>query len=196
MIDSWSSQRLLLRSTTPVTVSLISGQPSYTITPKPIRVVSAYLRDVGNTDSDIDVKDIEFYNNLTDKSVSVGQPMYVAYDPGASQQTTPVGTLYVYYTPDKSYTLRLEVDSYLTEFVNLTDTVSFEPAYYEALIYGLAARLFRQYNPPNVGVPQDIVALASNGLSHLRTMNSVQVTAGMDLPGKVSSWNVYSGDYV
>jgi hypothetical protein len=206
MLDSWSSQRLLLRSTTPLTIPLTAGKASYTVAPsitadvnaqKPIKIISAYLQDgiSGNINDNLEVIEYSTYNSLEDKDVAFGQPIYVAYDPGMTQQAVQAGTVYVYFTPDRSYVLKLECDAYLTEFVNLTDSVTLEPAYYEALIYGLAARLFRKYNTAQASIPQDIVGLASSSLTHLKTMNSVQVIAAMEFPGKASNWNVYTDGF-
>jgi hypothetical protein len=78
----------------------------------------------------------------------------------------------------------------------MTDTVTFEPAYYEALIYNLAARLFRYYNDPKLQVPADIVAIAHNSMENIKNMNSVTLIAAMEYPGKVSKYNIYNdGSY-
>lgn len=203
MIDRWSTQRLLLRSTTALVVPLVAGVQSYTIGPvgcaitsaKPIKLYSAFYRDSANVDYPVEVIETVTFNNLTDKALSVGPVMYVSYEPGDAQQVAGKGTINVYLTPDQAYSLHLEVDNYLNEFVNLTDTVTFEPAYYEALIYNLAVRLFRYYREASIPVPMDIQLIANGSLSNLKTMNDVNVIAGMELPGKVSSYNIYSDIY-
>lgn len=200
MIDRWSAQRLLLRSTTPITIPITAGKQAYTIglsgcdvtNSKPLKVYSAYVRDSGGLDTAVDVIDIETYNNLVDKTLANGPITWVSYDPGLSQQTNQKGTVYVYGVPDTTYTLFVEADTYLTEFVNYTDTVSFEPAYYEALIYNLARRVFRRYNSANTMIPADISEIAHESLNNLRTMNNQTIIAGLDVPGKVGSWNVYT----
>lgn len=201
MIDRWSSQRLMLRSTTTVSFPTVIGKSSYTIgtsgcditASKPIKVYSAYYRDSTGLDTGLEVLgNITDYNNLTDKSTSVGAPMYLAYDPKGSQETLPSGTLYVYYAPDQVYTVFMEADLYLTEFVNLGDTVTFEPAYYEALIYNLAVRLFRFYRDAAVPIPQDIVAIAGNALSNIKVMNAITIRAGSDLPCYAGKYNIFT----
>ena len=200
MIDRWASQRLLLRSSTGINLTLTANKSAYTIgpvgadfiSPKPLTIQSAYYTDSGGTDYPVEVIPIEQYNNLTDKSQSSGPVLYLTYDPGSAQQTTNVGTIQTYYTPDQAYALHLEADLYLTEFVNLSDTVTFEPAYYEALIYNLGVRLFRYYRDANIQVPTDMMMIAQNSINNLKTLNSQTVIAGMDIPGKVSSYNIYS----
>lgn len=201
MIDRWATQRLLLRSTTPISFPLVANKASYTIGAsgsditgsKPTKVYSAFFRDQSNIDTPLDLIDITTYNNLSDKDVSAGNPMYLAYDPGEAQQSVQKGTFYVYYMPsDATNTIYAEVDCYLTEFVNLTDVVTFEPAYYEALIYNLATRLFRYYRSAATPVPLDIMMIAQNSINNLKAMNSVTMTAGMELPGKVGKYNIYT----
>jgi len=198
MIDRWASQRLLLRSTSTLTIPLVVNKLSYTIGPvgaditsaKPISLYSGYVRDAGNNDRLVDVIDLNNYNNLEDKASSSGNVDYVAYDPGETQQAVGKGTVYVYHPPSTADTLYLEVDNYLTEFVNLGDTVTFEPAYYEALVYNLAVRLFRYYRDANIQVPQDIMMIAQNSINNLKAMNSVTMIAACDLPGKSARYNI------
>jgi hypothetical protein len=182
----------------------VAGKSSYTVgpvgcdvtAPKPIKLYSAYYRDSGSNDYPVEVIDITQYNNLIDKNVSAGAPEYVAYDAGDAQQTVGKGTCYVYITPDQVYTLNIEVDNYLTEFVNLTDIVTFEPAYYEALIYNLAVRLFRFYRDASIPVPADILMIAQNSINNLKAMNGTILTATMELPGKQGSYNIYNDSSV
>jgi len=200
MVDRWSTQRLMLRSTTPISFPLVAGQAVYTIglsgaqitAAKPLKLYSAFYRDSSSVDQPIDIIDVSDYNAMPDKSISTGPPEYVAYDPGAAQQTSNVGTLSLYLTPDQAYTLFLETDAYLTEFVAVTDTVTFEPAYYEALVYNLAERLFRHFHRSEEQIPADILRIANASMNNLKTLNAVQIVAGLDLPGKISTFNIYS----
>ena len=200
MIDRWSSQRLMLRSSSPLTFPLVAGKSSYTVgttgadvtAAKPITITSATYTDSNSNDYPVDIIDIVTYNNLGDKTISSGPVMYIAYDPGNTQQNTNKGTIYVYLTPDQAYTLSMEVQSYLTEFTSITDTVTFEPAYYEALVYNLAVRLFRYYRDAAAQIPSDILVISVNSLNNIKTMNNIQVICAMDLPGKTSSYNIYN----
>ena len=201
MIDGWSTQRLMLRSTTALSIPIVASKVSYTVgvsgadvtAPKPFKLTSAIYRDSSGLDNPVLVYTVEDYNNLTDKFTSVGPPEYVAYDAGQAQQTVNTGTVYVYPSPDSAYTLLLETDCYLTEFASVSDTVTFEPAYYEALVYNLAVRLFRFYRDATVPVPQDIVSIATHRLDNLKALNFVNVRSAMDLPGgRGQSYNIYS----
>ena len=113
-----------------------------------------------------------------------------------SLQNANYGTIYLYYTPDAPYTLFIDSDKYLNEFSDPTDTVTFEPMYYEALIYNLAMRLWRQYKKPETQVSADIAHIAREALKAIENRNARQVVAGIETPGHISSFNIYAGDYV
>ena len=203
MIDRWSSQQLMLRSTDEITFTCIAGQAEYTIgpsgaditKPKPLSVQHGFLTD-SDIDYPLDVISRELYDSYQDKNVSQSRPDAIAYDPMDAQQTVPQGTFYLYYTPDKAYPVTLQVFSYLTEFVNLSDNVNFEPAYYEALIYNIAVRVFRRFHAATVVIPPDIEKIAHESLSNIKALNSTRILAGCDLPGaRVTVYNVYTDGY-
>ena len=200
MLDGWSAQKLMLRSGTDVSFSLTAGQASYTIgasgcnitTPnKIISILGGYVTD-SNVDYPLEPQTESFYDSLEDKNISQSRPIYVAYDAGDAQQTSQKGTLYFYYIPDKAYTVKLETTTYLTEFVNLSDTARFEPAYYEAIIYNLALRLFRKFHDNKVPIPQDLVAIAHTSKNTIMSMNAQQYIVGFDFPGRASKYNIYT----
>jgi hypothetical protein len=205
MIDRWSAQRLMLRSTTEDVLPLTANQETYTIgqsltadfnTAKPIQIVAAYIRDSSGCDEALQIVDqITFDSNSGDKSFAAGRPEMLTYDAGAAQQTVNLGTISIYTMPDSAYTLYIQSDKYLSEFVNPSDVINFEPAYYEAIIYNLAERLYRYYHTDPKQIPMDIVGIAKAAKHTIEVMNSVQYTATMDVPGKYTQFNVYTGDY-
>jgi hypothetical protein len=202
MMGMWAAKRLLLRSTTPLDFSLTAAKRTYTIAasgaditgPKPLKILSGYYNDTGNTGTPLDIITREEYDNLQDKLVSSGPPEAVCYDPGSAQQAVQTGTFYVYLIPDKAYSVHLECDVYLTKFVNTTDTVTFDEAYYEPLVYNIAVRLFRHFHKATDQVPPDIAAIARDGMATLRSLNAERLQAGMDVPGtSIGEPNIYTG---
>ena len=204
MIDRWSAQRLMLRSTTPLVLPLVMGKGSYTVgpfvtadlnAPKPIKIIGAFIRDSSGYDTALQILDQLTYNSYEDdKSTSVGMPSALVYDPGTAQQTNGVGTIYIYTKPDTAYNCYIEADTYLTEFTSPNDTITFEPAYYEAITYNLAERLYRYYHTDTKAIPQDIVGIARASKHTIEVMNAVQYTSSMDIPGKFATFNIYAGD--
>ena len=198
MLGRWSSQHLLLRSPTTVSVPLVSGQTSYTIGLgitdvvmfKPLALRSGFIRS-SSTDSPCTVIPYQQYQEFSIKDTS-SEPAYVSYNAGNEQQVSHTGTLYFYPTPNEGDTFIGEFDCYINELVDLTDILLFEPAYYEAFIYNLAVRLYRRHHPAGE-IPSDIVAIATNSLQGLRTMNSTQVKAHSDFV--CGRYNVYTDGY-
>lgn len=199
MLDSWSAQRLMLRATIQETFPITAGVSSYTIgsganfnTVKPIRVIGAYLRDSSNLDTPLDVIDKDLYDSYTDKVVSQGRPIAICYDAGVSQQSPQAGTIFVYYVPDDSYSLVLENQKYLTEFINLSDVVTFEPAYYEAIVYNVGVRIWPKFHRGKT-LPPEIAGIARAAKRTVENMNARPICMGVDLPtSKKGAYNIYS----
>ncbi len=202
MLDRWATQNLLVRADTQISFSTQVNKASYTIgasgaditASKPLRLHSGYVTD-GNMDYPLDVITKEMYDNLDDKNVGTSRPTYVVYDPGAAQQTAQKGTFFFHHTPDKVYAVKLEANTYFTEFVNYTDPVAFEPAYFEAIVYNLAVRLFRRYTDDKTPVPADLASIAMESLKNLKNLNAVRVPATMDIPGVKGIYNVLTDSY-
>jgi hypothetical protein len=199
MIDQWSARRLMLRSFTPIVFPTVQGKSTYTFgltgadvaTVKPIQIRYIKLTDNG-LDYIVQLIEKQLFDSFSDKTYGSSRPEYAYWDPGQSQQNNQIGTLGFYYTPDKVYTITVEADMYLNEFVNFTDKISFEPAYYEALIYNLGIRLFRKYHDVKTQIPPDIVILANSTMKTIETMNYIQYISGLDMPMKSSKYNIYT----
>jgi len=203
MIDEWSIESSMIRSLTTDSNILTVGTSVYTIGPsgcawttsKPVTIVHSYLRDSSGVDSTILIVEQDQYDNYDDKSYVSSRPQTLYYSPGLSQQTSPsVGTIYLYPTPDAAYTLFIDSEKYLTEFVNPTDLVTFEPAYYSALVYNLAVRLFRDYHGIKTQMPIDLLGTAKSSKLKIERLNSKWVTARLDCPGSKAgrNYDIYS----
>lgn len=200
MLDTWSAQNLIVRATKQENFPLAADINEYTIgvgatfnTDKPIRIVNAFIRDSSNTDYPIEIVGKDVYDNYLDKTNSRGMPVSICYDAGDTQQDSQKGTIFVYFTPDQAYSLFIESYKYFKEFDSINDVVTFEPAYFEAIIWNLAERLWPKYNRSKP-VSGDIRRMARQTLRAVENMNSNTPRMTTDLPGaKVRSWNVYSG---
>jgi hypothetical protein len=198
MLGRWSSQNLMIRSDLKITFPLVGNKADYTIGlvgadltyDKPLSLNHGYITDNGS-DYNLDVITERLYDEQDDKKIAFSRPQYVCYDPGSAQQTNQTGTFTFYDTPDTAYTATLSVSAYLTEFVNLSDIVTFEKAYYEAIIYNLAVRLFRRYHSVTAVIPTDITTIATYAENNIKNMNSQPINVGTDLPGvKPLTYNI------
>ncbi len=183
---------------------LTPGKYAYTIgpggdfdTPRPSAVTDAYVRDGNGSDTPVEILSSDEYYAIDDKSIATGRPQGLWFDPGLTQAASPLGVINLYPAPDPStpYTLYMGEQGPLTEFVNLTDNVTFQPAYYEALEYNLAVRLWPQYHAGSQPVENDLKALSAEAMRTIETMNARRVTATIETPGKRSGYNVYTGEY-
>ncbi len=203
MIDAWSVRSLMVIGTILESFTLTSGQYIYTIgiggnlnTPKPSEITDAYVRDTNNEDTPINIISADDYSAITDKAISTGRPEGLFFDEGQTQALVPTGIICLYPSPDQAYTLFLRSQKALIEFANLTDTVSFQPAYYEALEYNLAVRLWPQYHSFKAPVDRTITELARESMKVIETMNARQVTATIEVPGKKGgAYNIYTQGY-
>ncbi len=204
MIDAWAVRSLMVLGTVLEAFPLTPGQYAYTIgiggdfnTPRPSAVTDAYIRDGNGSDTPVDILSSDEYYAIEDKSIGTGRPQGLWFDPGLTQQASALGVINLYPAPDPStpYTLYMGEQGPLTEFVNLTDTVTFQPAYYEALEYNLAIRLWPQYHDSGKPIENDLHVLAKEAMRIIETMNAKRVTATIEAPGKRSGYNVYTGEY-
>ena len=197
MLDHWSASAIMLRSSTRDSFVLTPGKTSYNIGPSGtdfvtaqiLTIETAVLQDATKVDYPLSLIDQTEYDSYDDRDIVTGVPLALFYDAGATQTTANNGTLYFYPTPSLAYTLILESDKYLSEFVNLTDTVTFAPVYYEALLYNGALRLFRHFHSVGTAVPPDIAALAGGAVRTLHALNRRQYRLALDYPGKSGQGN-------
>jgi len=205
MLEQWSARRLIIRATIQYSHVLVANQASYVIgsgaplfnTPKPITVTSAFIRDSNNVDEPVDVISREEYDSYGDKAITAARPVAICYDPGAAQQVNQQGTILVYPMPDASttYTLFMQMQNSLNDFTTLTDTVTFEAKYGEAMKYELAKRLWREYHESHEPIPGDILNFAERAMCVLEKTNHVLPRAAMEIPPRKSVFNIYTGDY-
>jgi hypothetical protein len=204
MLEMWSARRLMVRGTIQSNFPLIANQYSYTIgtggnfnTPKPITITSAFIRDGNNIDTGLDIIERDEYDSYGDKLITSSRPIALCYDAGAAQQASQLGTVLFYYIPDAStpYTVFLQLQVQLTDFAFLTDAVTFEAKYGEAMKYELAKRLWREYREANLPIPGDILDLAAKALCVIEKTNHELPRATIEVPPRKSVFNVYTGDY-
>ena len=136
------------------TMTMTASTASYAIgvgltvnTPKPLKVIQAYLRDITtNVDVPLRIVTRDEYNRLGNKTTS-GVPSQIYYEPQRDQ-----GLLYVYPTPGTTEVTNKRIvlvyQRPFEDFDSSTDTPDFPQEWYEAIKYGLAIRLAGEYGLP------------------------------------------------
>lgn len=205
MIDSWSAKRLISTALIKENFPLTANKQSYVIgvggdfnTVKPIMISSAYYTDNNGIRYPLAIYTRAQYDSFDDADFVQAPPSGIFYDPGQIQQSTQMGTIYVFNIPDSSrpYTLYIQSQKYFTEFVNLTDTVTFPPAYYKALKYGLALEIAPEYGEIVSPVILKVVTdHFDDAMDTLMAVNWESEIANLGLPtGKGQRYNFYSDE--
>lgn len=193
MLDQWSAKEIMCRATTQINFPLVLNQSAYTIgignsnnikMTKPYRVTDGFIRYLQtSTDFPLDIIEKDIYDSFPDKWVQ-SCPDSVFYDPGVTQQTSQAGTIYFYHTPDAGpYVAYLETYGPFSEFVNLSDLVTFEPCYFEAIVYNLLLRVFYKFRNLKTPIPLEYKELAMQSYHTLEGLNHKRETMQFDLPG-------------
>ena len=138
MLDSWSTEGLLVTNLLQESFSLTTGTVSYTIgsggtfnTTRPTKIVDpCFIRDSGNYDSPLEIISMEAYGELRVKSVGNTYPMYLAYN---MANVAGLATIFLYPAPSASLTLYINSWKQLQQFAAVTDTVVLPPGYQRAI---------------------------------------------------------------
>jgi len=136
----------------PLTLSVnsyIIGVGAAINTPKPLKVIGAFLHNT-STDLDIPMRIVtrQEYNLLGNKTTE-GQPVQIFYEP-----LNTTGVLHVFPAPDQTSatntTITIVYQRPFEDFDTTADEPDFPQEWYEALKFGLADRLAPEYGVPIV----------------------------------------------
>ncbi len=145
MIDAWSNESLLLPITSLITHKLDAGS-EYTIgdgydprhthinSPKPIKYLTAYIRDTGGIDYPLEFADGHLYARVGIKGV-VARPTKIYVRDG-----WPHDTLLFINAPYESDTLHIEVVLSLSSWLAHSE-IGLPPGYDRALLYNFCLEL-------------------------------------------------------
>lgn len=191
LLSSWSAERLLVYTLAQRTGALVAGTASYTIgsgatfdTTRPQRIEQAWVR-ISNIDYPLEIITREAYNGIVDKTTQA-QPDLLFYDPA---YTSARGTVYVYPTPDTSYTLYMSSWEPLTEFSSADQSYPFPLEYKLALKSNLAIVLADEYGKD---VTTTLLKSAQESKGVIKRLNSRPLTASLDYFNQGGTYNIYS----
>ena len=126
----WANRGVHLWALEQGTVSLVDGTTSYSLPSDCIDIIEAYVND-GSTDYQIKRIDVGTYSSLSSKSTESRPTQYFIH-----RTNTP--TIYLYPTPDQSYTLYYWQMRRLEDSGDYTNTADVAFRFLPALISGLA----------------------------------------------------------
>lgn len=196
MTDAFSIERLMIYQILEENFSLVASTASYTIgsggtfnTTRPVKIENAFIRDSGNNDYPVTIIHNETYDAFTLKTSDANYPEYLYYDP-----QYPLGKIYLYPTPNTTYTLYINSWKQLQSFASGATTVALPPGYEDMLAYNLAVRIAPEYG---VQAPQLVMKLATDTKAQIKRHNTVPVLLSVSdvamLGGQGGRSNIYQG---
>lgn len=182
MLDSWSTENLLILSNSIEEFDLVSGQQSYTIgasgnfnTSRPVRINNATLKYTNTTDQQeipLEIINLDQWSQIDIKSLQSGEPRKLFYNP-----TFPLATIYIWPKPTTNHKIVLYTEKLLTSYTNLSNSLSLSPGYLKAVRYNLAVDLAPEYGK---SVPPEILKGAEESKSHIMRLNTKPELMQMD----------------
>lgn len=162
LLDSWSTDGLLIYKTDREEFSLVAGQASYTIGPSgnfnttnPITIEEARLLVTDSTPNfelPLKIYNTQEYADIKQKTQQSTYPEAIYF-----QKSAPLSTIYFYFVPSAANKLALYSKKALTNFTSVNDTISLPPGYTRALRYALAMELAVEYGKQ----PSEIVMMTA-----------------------------------
>jgi hypothetical protein len=168
LLESWALERLLVYSSVVEDLTLTASQGEYTwgtggdfTTTRPIRIEGAYVT-VGSTDHHLEVKTLDVYRRITSKDTG-SIPSILAYSP-----EYPLMKVYLWPTPESTYTLNVKSWKQLVEFDDRTTAVNLPLGYTRALILTLALEISNMFGQT---ASQELVATATKAHKVIKNSN-------------------------
>lgn len=165
LVTSWQALGLQVWCTKNQSITLVTGQTSYTWGPsgdintqRPLSISQAWLHNTSENTDPLQMQIIgrEEYNRYTNKEAE-STPYAVYYDPqydgpAANSGANAKGKLFVYPAPSatavSTYTLTVVYTRPIQDFNATSDTLDFPQEWYNAIIWNLAAQMCPGYGVP------------------------------------------------
>lgn len=195
LIDSWSTQSMLIPNQIAETFPLVASQQTYTMgvggnfnTSRPMSIIRANIQLTNESpvvELPMDILTMEQYAGIILKGTTSTFPLYLYND-----NANPLANLSVWPVPTCS-TNNLVLYSWkpLAELAALTTSIILPPGYMRALRYNLAIDLAPEYGRQ---VPEEVAAVAVQSLADIKRMNSrprfLQVDDAVRASGGTYNW--------
>ena len=198
MLDSWNTERLVVNVINKNEWALSSGTSELTIgpggnldqiRPNVIERQGAFIRKAGdNNEYELEIYSQNSWASIVDKTLT-GQPRLIYYEP-----SFPLGKLHFWPVLDQNYNLTLYTWNLLSQVSNVEQTLALPPAYSDAIVNELAARLAPEYGK---ATPPEIAIAASMSKANLKRINKVTPELRVDeaLTSGQGIYDINTGDY-
>jgi hypothetical protein len=198
MIDSWSTESLIIYADTREEFTLTVGQQEYTMGPsgdfntsRPLRFLQGTIKVETNTPAveyQLLFASLEEWVMIKQKGLTSNIPSYIY-----TENSYPLATVSLYPVPSVANKLVLYTQKQLTSIASQATVLSLPPGYEEALVYNAAVRLAPEYGK----APTEIVfAIANESKANIKRLNIkpayLRVDDALIEPAR---FNIYTGDY-
>jgi hypothetical protein len=199
MVDTWSTEKMLIYATIQETFSLVVNQGAYqmgsgapdfnTVRPQKIENI-VWQQPTGSYPFNLGIKIV-----TQDQWASIGVPTITSTIPTHMwpQYTNPYVTLNFWPVPQAVNNIVIWSWKPLTDFSSLTQTVTLPPGYQKAIIYNLALELAPEYG----STPSELVLVqAAESKAAIKRMNNSQnmLLADAAMLNRKPSWNWMTGE--
>ena len=196
MLDSWSTENLIIHRRTREEFSLVGAQQSYTMgdggdfdTSRPMEIESVLLKDESVSpafETPLRLLTPQEYQAKQTKTTSSSQPMEVYVEP-----THPLLTLWLWPIPTTAHKLVVNSMKALTQIANVSDTIDLPPGYLKLIRYGLACELGPEYGRE---LDPMIPAQFEEAKANVKRRNSRVEFMTSDAPVRGRRFNILTGD--
>lgn len=177
MFDSWSLTDALIFTEVRESFDLVVGTTEYTIGPgatfnttRPISLKAAFVR-WDEFDYTLQLQDTISYSKGFDKDLQ-GIPSYIYYD-----YNFPTGTIILWQAPNQDMDLHLYSVKPLTNFVDLTTSITVGLGYELGIVQNLAVQLAPSYEREPTPTLQKLAALSLGQIKKANTRNETFKTS-------------------
>ncbi len=196
MLDSWRNDRLMAYAKQEETLTLSSGDSSYTIGPagdlvttRPVEIVAAYIVD-GGISYEVTARNEQWWAAIPDRTTQSNWPTDFLYRPSML-----AATLLVYPVPDATRTMKLVTRVVAGPFATTATSVTLPPGWDAAIDFNLAIELAPEYEArPSPAV----IRRAAETLAGIKRANIQSQPRGVGSELAVlfgeSKGNILSGD--
>ena len=198
LIDSWSTENLLIVAKVVETFPLVVNQQVYTIgvggnfsTARPQLIEHAAIQVLSNNpvnEIPVDIINLDQWSDIQVKSVTSSIPLRLYND-----DNYPLSNLSLWPVPSVANNITLYSWKPISEIASLTTIVSLPPGYSMALKYNLAVALSAEYGKE----PTEIVLAGAIGAkANIKRMNIKPILMGTDaaLASNKNSFNWLTGE--
>lgn len=198
MIDTWSTENLLIPNKVRESFPLVANQQTYTMgsganfnTTRPMKIENALLQISGSSPLlEIPMKVItkDEYAGIILKGTTSTYPLYLFSD-----NANPSTNISVWPVPTAINNLILYSWKPLSDLSTLSTTISLPPGYQRALRYNLAVDLSAEYGRQ---VPEAVATIAIESKAAIKRMNFEAKLLRVDdeLMAKPAVWNWMTGE--